>query len=453
MREPVLIAFVGVLLLVALVHPGVGVLGYVWFSLMRPDVIAYSKQQYAFYIALVTLIGSVRLLPQVPRLFANPISLTLLVMQIPIFLSVVLAVNPVLSEVGYNRYIRIIMMALVIVLALNTEALLRVLLLVMAGSVGFIAVKFGLFSALAGGVQFTKGYGGMYADSNGLALCMAMAVPLCWYSRGLIPPGLKWARLGLLSCVGFAIITVVGTGSRGNSIALGVIALLIALRSRYRVSALVGLAVLSLPAFYLAGDAYVDRMSTLQDVNAEGSAASRLTFSKAALRMWKDYPLFGVGWGERNYTALIGRYLPGESHVVHNTYVQVLVDSGILTFVLYVALMFGTIFWLQKSARRMRRLRPEWEAFPLTIQGPMIVFAVGSTFYSRGDFEFYYYCVTAAACWYLLERQFLDRLARTPLKVSVPSEPAVPVAASPQPSPARVATRRTPVSSTSLPRR
>ena len=143
--------------------------------------------------------------------------------------------------------------------------------------------------------------------------------------------------------------------------------------------------------------------------------------------MWKDHPLFGVGFGSTNFQALLDRYIArDDSHVVHNTYLQVLVDSGVFAFLLYDLLLVTTWIWLGKSARRMRQTHPELEAYPAALQGGILAFAIGSIFLSRVTFDFYYILVATAAAWYLIEKQVSLEGAEQTAPV-----PAVPVIAVP----------------------
>jgi probable O-glycosylation ligase (exosortase A-associated) len=303
--------------------------------------------------------------------------------------------------------VRTALMSLVIPWLVNNEKLLRRLMIVMAFSLGIVAAKFGLFGLIHGGIQLTKGYRGLIADSNGLALAMAMLVPICWYTRELVPQ--LWAKLALLFLAGCALSAVIFTHSRGNAIALAAVLLMIALRSKYKLLTFAGLTVLVLPAILLFGEQFYARMATLQDVEGDASAFSRIVFAKVALKMAGDYPLFGVGFGESNYVILSPNYGLEADNVrkVHNTYLQTLVDSGVPGLFLFVLVLFGTIVWLQFSVRSIRRVRPDLAGVPMALQTALIAYAIGSTFYSRGDFELLYMVLMCAAAWHAVQKSIL----------------------------------------------
>ena len=408
MRNLVLMFLVTGICVGSIHTPAVGLLGYIWFSLMRPDIMAYNPgAPYSFALAAATLISSVRHVISVPRLLTNPIILMLLFQQIPIGFSVVFAVRRNLAIQPYELYLRMLLMAILIPLLINSERWLRRVYYVMVFSMGFAAAKIGVYSLIYGAERIAFGFGGYYADSNGLALALAMLIPLALHGGALSSHFI--VKIGCLAIAGIALLAVVLTGSRGNLLAVSLVGLLIILRSKHKVTAVIVLFLLSFPALFLAGNKIMTRMSTVVNYEADLSASSRLDFWVAALKMSKDYPLFGVGYGKLNYVALSERYLGYKKkyYVVHNTYLQTLVDIGYPGFVLYVGTLFGTLFWLERSRRRMKKIKPEWAPYPGGLQTSLMSFAIGSTFYSRGDFEFAYVILMAAAAWYSIEKQYL----------------------------------------------
>jgi O-antigen ligase len=192
--------------------------------------------------------------------------------------------------------------------------------------------------------------------------------------------------------------------------ALGI--LLLVMRTKHKILSAVLLAGFLGGSIYLVKDMYVARMSTLEDYQQEGSAASRIIHAKVAFRMWLDYPIVGVGFGGYNYGSLSSRYMRDmgvditeglAEHVAHNSYLQMLVDSGPLAFLLYTGSLVYAIVWLGISARRMRKYGVTLEAIPRAIQIPLIAFALGSTFYSCQRMDLPYLFLICAGCWYRVE--------------------------------------------------
>ena len=141
LREVLLIAIVASVTLMALVWPRIGLYGYLWYGLMRPDVLAWvpgDRNKYSMIMAAALLIGSTLQLRHVPVLFKDWISRMILLLQIPIALSVLFSYNYELAMFRYNDYVRLILVVLLIPVLIRTEQHFRELLLVMVFSLGFV---------------------------------------------------------------------------------------------------------------------------------------------------------------------------------------------------------------------------------------------------------------------------------------------------------------------------
>ena len=242
---------------------------------------------------------------------------------------------------------------------------------------------------------------------NAFALALVMAVPFCWYSRELAKG--FWNKTMFLGMTAATLPAIVMTFSRGAALALAAVMLLIGFRAKKKTGFLL-LALFALGgAIFMVRAAYLDRLATVQVSPAESSARLRLIYTKVAYRMWKDHPLFGVGFGTLNEMALMGKYTElSNTHgaqVIHNTYLQMLCDSGIFAFGLYMTILFGGILWLQGSIRRMNKGHPHLAIYPLAIQTSLVGFAIGGTFLSRVEFDLTYIVLLAAASWYNIEKR------------------------------------------------
>jgi len=387
--------------------PWIGVLAYTWFALMRPDYFSWSAGLFPYSAVLeaVVLVGAARKLGGLPVLFQNPITVLFLLMQIPFGLSVLGAVDPKLCEPFYSDFVRMSVIVLLIPILIDGVDKLYWLFVTIILSLGAVSFKFGVFGLRWGGVAFHEGYGGL--DNNGLALAMVMLIPFCWYFRQLTQT--KWMKAMAIGFVLTSIATVVMSGSRSAALSLGVCMAVITLRSRYKIFTLVLMALLFLPTAYVFYDRFSQRMGTIGKLAADDSINARLTHFAVAYRMWTDYPLFGVGYGNDNYMALQGRYMDismfGKALKVHNGYLQVLVDSGIFAFILYVALVVCTIWLLQGSIRRCRKLYPQFTFYPYAMQTALIAYAQFSFSGGRERYEFAYIIFMTAAAWLLIEKK------------------------------------------------
>jgi putative inorganic carbon (hco3(-)) transporter len=410
MREAILVVIMMVLCPIALFRPKIGLYGYTWFALLRPDYLAWSAGEYPYSLALAvcTLLGAgPRYISKIGIWFRDGLCQATMLLTAVMGFSVLTAYWIEEAWIPYNLYIRLILMAMLIPLMIQTLEDLRLLMLVIAFSMGFLGFRFGFYGLIRGGARYDAGYGGFLADNNCVALALVMVIPLCWYSYQFFAP--RWAKWGYL-VMGFGSFTgVVWTHSRGGAIALALCLLAMVMRSKRKIGVFVVLCLMALPAVWLAKDTYLERLSSITDYETEASALSRLALAKGAIKIWIDHPITGVGFGSANFQRLISNYLQRpDAHVAHNTYLQIAADSGTPALIIYLAIMFGTMWRLGQSAARMKALdRPDLVAYPVSLQLAILAFAVGSTFLSRVTFDFYYILIMTSSSWFIVEKGIL----------------------------------------------
>ncbi len=406
MRDALLMVIVAILSVMALFSPRYGLLGYLWFSLFRPDILAYSAgRPYSMILAVVTGASSLRAVPQAMALIRNPFVWLFIGYQVWTAFSVVTAQDVNKCFPQYTYFITFSVLTLLIPVIIRNRDDLRLLLLVLGGSIGLLGAKLGLYGILAGGVAFVQGTGGLLNDNNLLALAFVTGVPLMWYA-------VRLTTLLPLKCMfGFFLFTSLAAiamcHSRGGILSLAFALVLMAWRSKHRALAFVVIGLLALPGVWLVRGTLMSRMATLSSVEDDQSATSRLTVWKAALRVSQDYPVFGVGFGSDNYRDISLDYMGGEfAHlklVVHNTYLQMLADSGVPTLVLYCALLFGSILWLRRYARRVHESDPEMAGWSEAVWISLAGYSVGSIFLTRVGYDFPYMLMMAAATIYQIK--------------------------------------------------
>lgn len=384
------------------VRPRIGLYTYIWYTLMRPDQLAYVSyaNYFSFVLAACTILGGFRVAgPRLGVLFKSKLALGLILFVLMAVLCSATAIVPELAFDVFWGFVRSMAVLMFIPLVLETPEQLRTAFLVAAGSIGFLGLKFGVWGVIHGGAKVNVG---LVNDNNFLALLLAIGVSMCWYSAPMIPR--KMYRLAFYGAMFFTMAAVVLTYSRGGAVAMAVGLVMIGLRSKKKILVLPVLMVFLFPAIYLAGDAYRNRMSTIVDPMAEGSAASRFYLMKIGLNMWKDHPLFGVGFGRTNQQRLMAEYAPEvvaatnyNIKVIHNTYVQILADCGVLGFLIFVTLLGGAILSLQFS---IRKTAPHLKPLPIGLQTALMTFAVGSfTISALPSFDAFFVLIALASSW------------------------------------------------------
>lgn len=181
------------------------------------------------------------------------------------------------------------------------------------------------------------------ADPNAVAMTLALALPMAWY-LGLTHPrnSVRWICRAYLpvGLLGLAL-----TGSRGGLLAamvgLLIVPLTIARLSPGKLAAAVVLLVLSggVAATYVP-DTIVQRLSSTRESVEALSLGGRFSIWKAGMQAFAHRPIAGYGTGA--FRTAAEPYL-GEQRVAHNSFISVLVEQGIIGFLLYSA-MFVVVF-------------------------------------------------------------------------------------------------------------
>ncbi len=90
----------------------------------------------------------------------------------------------------------------------------------------------------------------------------------------------------------------------------------------------------------------------LQGLLANENAIQRGAFFRDGMKVFRDYPVFGAGLG--SFETLLFGYQDFyyETKYVHNHYIQVLLDSGIIGLLLYAAILLLTAVTLWKARKK-----------------------------------------------------------------------------------------------------
>ena len=248
----------------------------------------------------------------------------------------------------------------------------------------------------------------IYSNSNDLAFAIALSFPLCLMfflttpSRfrkllwivGMLAMGaalmLTASRGGLITFVCTAVVCLWHFGVRGK---------------RFYLIAATGVAGMILLA--VSGGALMDRMSTmwggnqgrhpLEEMRAEASLEQRQFLIDRAIEGMKEYPILGIG--TRNFETYSTVWLE-----VHMTYLQIGVEGGIPSLILFLVFFFCGFRNVRKLLKR-KDLSPELKLFTGALQSVMVGFAVGALFAPEAYqfFPFFAVAYTSALLAYVRE--------------------------------------------------
>jgi probable O-glycosylation ligase (exosortase A-associated) len=301
----------------------------------------------------------------------------------------------------YQDLIKIIFVALLTSALCVDRTRLRQAMFVVALALGFYGVKNAVWFLLGQGTG--NGPGGMLKDNNDFALAMVMNLPLLWYlgddlqhlRRGIL------ARRALRVAFFMTMLTIMSTGSRGGFLAMGITVMMMALKTRYKVPAIVGMGLLGLIGLMLAPSDYIARLHSITSANDE-SIQGRFVSWQVASNMIKDKPLLGIGFKNMVFDYqryLVGVKIPGNlevvpSRVAHNSYLQVWAESGTFAFIVFLFMIFSTIRLARKLAKRTRGTADAWVIpYANALECSFYGYLTGALFLNRAHFDLLYQLV------------------------------------------------------------
>jgi len=235
-------------------------------------------------------------------------------------------------------------------------------------------------------------------NDNSAAAHLLTALPFIGI---LFAKGRGWHRMIALGAAPFVMNAIIQCNSRGASVAIAVAAVFAVLlaKGRFRLQ-VAGLGILaSVLAFNLMSQTFIERQITLAQYEEDGSAMGRIESWKGALRLIGDHPL-GTGGG--GFDILSPVYIPdvvaahgGEERAVHNTYLWVASDWGILGLVCFIGIIVSTLLELH----RIRRDSPDpgIQSDSYAIEVAFIGFLVAAIFINRPYAEIFYWLIALTA--------------------------------------------------------
>jgi putative inorganic carbon (HCO3(-)) transporter len=201
-------------------------------------------------------------------------------------------------------------------------------------------------------------------------------------------------------------LTIVGTQSRGGSIALGAIFLYLFLKCKKKVMGLIGIVAVVMAVMFFAPHEYFDRLASTADYETEGSAQGRIMAWKSAMRMAADHPLLGVGAGHFPVKYGIEYRPPGVGRTdipwsnAHSVYFLILGEHGYTGIVFLLGLLISNLLRNRRKIIDLENinsldLKTE-RNLVVAIQASLIGFVIGGAFLSGLYYPHLY--IVAALC-------------------------------------------------------
>jgi O-antigen ligase len=221
----------------------------------------------------------------------------------------------------------------------------------------YVAVVSTVSNYLAG-IQFSiNRYAASGFNPNDLGLILALGIPLAWHLAVIEGEGkysyiLKIVNLAYLPAATIAILL---TASRGALVAASASILFVlgSLNQLGRFRRILIFVMLVGALFVVQGmvpEASFQRLATMGDIITTSDLPGRVTIWREGFAILSAHPLLGVGSGAFKAAAI------GTSKVAHNVFVSVLVELGIIGFILFTIILVITVYQALRQPKWTARL-------------------------------------------------------------------------------------------------
>ena len=376
---------------------------YLWIAYFRPESWAWSDLFTTLnlsyiagaYLVIRTLISGTRIRIDWP-------SGLLILFLMHATLATWFGVNPTYSFDFWSLFAKVVVVSVLLTNIIRTPADLRLILIVIALSLGFEAGKQGWAQlVLNPGAKNDNGVP-FLGDNNLVAVGMAMLLPVIG-ALGATASGWQKRAFQFLS-VG-VLYRGLSTYSRGGFLAMSAVGAMWFWRSPHKPRTLAAVALSAALILPVLPQEFWDRMATITAPAEErdDSQESRVHFWHVAVAMANDRPLLGVGhsaysraYNEYDWTN--GKYLTNRA--VHSAWFGVLAETGYPGFLLFVAIVLTSL----RSCRRVRLAAKRGEVpdelgrYAIAFETAIVAFMVGGSFVSFHYCEmlWHYFALTIA---------------------------------------------------------
>jgi probable O-glycosylation ligase (exosortase A-associated) len=405
---------------------------YLWIAYFRPEAWAWSDVFTTLnlsyiagaYLVLRTILSGVKF-----RLDTRTVLLLLFLAHS--FVSAWLGLNSQHSLASWQEFAKIIIVSILLTNIIQSAADLRLVLIVIALSLGFEAGRQGWAQLILNPGQRNDNWIPFLGDNNLVAVGMAMLLPvvaaLSATSTGWRKRAFQFMSIGVLY-------RGLSTYSRGGFLSLGVVGTMWFWRSEHKVKTLAAVAVTAMLVLPVLPQQFWDRMSTIAAPadQRDDSQQGRLHFWRVAVAMANDRPLLGVGHrgyepAYNTYDFSGGRY--EQNRAVHSAWFGVLAELGYPGLLLFVAVIISSLL----TCRRVRFAAQRGEIpgplghYAIALESSLIAVMVGGSFVS------FQYC---EMLWHFFALSIaLDRVAVAEMATARAKKPVKSATTANQPDP------------------
>lgn len=408
---------------------------YLWIAYFRPESWAWSDVFTTLnlsYFAGAFLLIRTAFSPARFRLDVRNVLMFLFLAQG--LVSSLLGPNVAHSMTSWQEFAKTIIISYLLTILVTTAAELRLILTVIALSLGFETAKQGWAQlVLNPGAPNTNSIP-FLGDNNLVAVGMAMLLPMVG-ALGITATG--WRRRAFQFLNVGVLYRAISTYSRGGLLAVGAVGGMYFWRSQHKLRTIAAFAVAVALVLPVLPQAYWDRMATIVAPAEErdDSQQSRLHFWQVAVAMANDRPFLGVG--HNGYPRAYNRYDWSEgqyltNRAVHSAWFGVLAELGYPGLLLFVTIVFTSL----RACRRVRKSAQRGEIpgplgpYAIGLESALVAFVIGGSFVSfhYSEMLWHFFALTMALEAVAVKEAAAER-ARLAALTAAQAPPSRPVAA------------------------
>lgn len=393
MRSLLLTILIITLLPSAFITPFLGVLVWSWISFMSPHRLVWGIGDALPWAVIVGSVGIAGwLVSERRRIPMDATTILLAVLAILFTISTYYSLVPDVAWVKWEAILKEFVFFFITAALLTNRVRVQALMWIMVISISFYGIKGGVFTLLTGGNYRVWGPADSeISDNNQLAAALVMTLPLINYLGR--QSKLEIIRLGSRLSMGFSLLSILASYSRGAVVALTAMVLWLLRHSKHKLIAAVvigvtlGGAVTFMPSDWLA------RIASIQNYEQDASAEGRLQIWGVAIKIAVARPLTGGGFYAPYTQSVVDQFSPGiQARAVHSIWLEVLSENGFPAFFVWTALMIVGLANCRTIIRRTNdipELRWANDLAHMSIVA-IIGYAVGGSFLSLTYWDFYF---------------------------------------------------------------
>ena len=401
MRSLFLMVIIVALLPSAFITPFIGVLVWSWISFMNPHRLVYGIGETLPWAVIVGGVGIVGwLVSERRRIPMDATTVLLALLAILFTISTYYSLVPDLSWPKWEAILKEFVFFFITAALVTNRVRVHALMWIMVISIAYYGIKGGVFTLLTGGNYRVWGPADSeIADNNQLAAALVMVLPLINYLGR--QSKLEVIRLGSRLSMGFCLLSILASYSRGAVIALAAMVAWLLRHSKHKLLAAIVIGTTLAGAVTFMPSDWLARVASIQNYEQDASAEGRLQIWGAAIKIALARPLVGGGFYAPYAQSVVDVYAPGvPARAVHSIWFEVLGETGFPAFFVWTALMLVGLLncrFVVRHTKDVPSLRWANDLGHMSIVA-ILGYAVGGSFLSLPYWDFYYTLLVLIAC-------------------------------------------------------